>query len=101
MMGNTLQTTLDNRLEELVREQANLAGASVTGAIPDEAVLVDLGLDSLGFVKIIVEMQRTFDVDPFGREDTISYPETVGELKELYRRYAAGDESHPSCSKTL
>jgi acyl carrier protein len=94
-MKITSQSNLDIRLEELVSEQAKLAGATVSGKMGDEAKLVDLGLDSLGFVTIIVEMQRTFGVDPFGRTDEITYPETFGQLKALYRAHSPDSSSIP------
>jgi acyl carrier protein len=92
-MGSSVQKTLDGRLEELVREQAKLAGAPAIGAISDESMLVDVGLDSLGFATIIVEMERAFGVDPFGLQDEITYPETFGELKALYHRHSAPADS--------
>lgn len=99
-MTQGMMKTPDARLEELVREQAKLAGATAIGSIPDEAMLVDVGLDSLGFATIIVEMERTFGVDPFGHEDEITYPETFGELKALYRRDLAAGGSSEAHGKT-
>jgi hypothetical protein len=63
-------------------------------------MLVDVGLDSLGFATVIVEIKRTFGVDPFGREDAITYPETLGELKALYRPYSSTGGSSAARDKT-
>lgn len=85
---------LDRTLLEIVRQQIELAGAKAPSAIPDTARLVDVGLDSLGFATVMVEMKRSFLVDPFDRSDDIFYPETMGELKSLYR--AALETKNPT-----
>lgn len=76
---------LDQTLLKIIRQQIELAGAKAPREIPDAARLVDIGLDSLGFATVMVEMKRSFLVDPFDRTDDILYPETLGELKSLYR----------------
>ncbi len=67
-----------------VRRQAAASGGGVTGALTRDTALADTGLDSLGFTTLVIELERQLGIDPFGGEDEIMYPETFGELLDLY-----------------
>lgn len=79
---------LETRIAELVRAEAELAGGQ-PGEIRRETVLAHTGLDSLGFTSLMVTIEQEFGIDPFGGLDEISYPETFGELVQLYQREEA------------
>lgn len=67
-----------------VRKQAAASSGGVTGALTRDTLLADTGLDSLGFTTLVIELERRLGVDPFGGDDDIMYPETFGELLDLY-----------------
>jgi acyl carrier protein len=79
---------LEHRIAQIVRSEAELAGGQ-PGEIRHATVLADTGLDSLGFTSLMVTMEQEFGIDPFSGVDEIVYPETFGELVELYQREAA------------
>ncbi|HLL32020.1 MAG TPA: acyl carrier protein [Allosphingosinicella sp.] len=81
---------LENRLAEIIRKEAELAGGR-PGEITPDTILADTGLDSLGFATLMVTIEQEFGLDPFGGRDEISYPETFGELLRLYRREASSE----------
>lgn len=78
---------LEHRLAELVRTEAELAGGQ-PGNIRRDTILAQTGLDSLGFTTLMVTVEKEFGLDPFGGLDEITYPETFGQLVDLYEREA-------------
>ena len=75
-------------MEELIaaelRKQAAESGTAYTGPLTRATLLADTGLDSLGFTTLVIELERRLGVDPFASDDEIMYPETFGELLDLY-----------------
>ena len=69
---------------EVAREQSkSLAPLS------DELGLLETGLDSLCFAIIVARLEDRFGVDPFGADDEIDFPVTVGDFIRLYEHAAA------------
>lgn len=52
--------------------------------INDDAVLLETGLDSLGFAILVALLEEELDVDPFQIMDTSVYPRTFGEFVSIY-----------------
>lgn len=67
-----------------VLKQAGSAGGGHQGPLRRDTPLADTGLDSLGFTTLIIDLERKLGVDPFGGDEEIVYPETFGELVDLY-----------------
>ena len=72
-----------------VLKQAQASGGSFAGPLQADTSLAATGLDSLGFTTMIIDLERTLGTDPFGGDEEIVYPETFGELVELYRGAAS------------
>ena len=56
----------------------------------DDAVLLQSGMDSLGFAILVARLEQELGYDPFVLIDTPIYPKTFGEFVEIYTRF----ESH-------
>ena len=65
-------------------KQARQSGSGFNGQLARNTSLADTGLDSLGFTTLVIDLERQLGVDPFGGSDEIAYPETFGELVDLY-----------------
>ncbi|MCG7531154.1 acyl carrier protein [Psychrobium sp. MM17-31] len=52
--------------------------------INDDAVLLETGLDSLGFAILVALLEEELDIDPFQIMDTPVYPRTFGEFVSIY-----------------
>ena len=50
----------------------------------DDAVLLETGLDSLGFAVLITRLEDELGYDPFTLMDEPEYPQTLGELVAIY-----------------
>ena len=56
--------------------------------IADDAVLLDTGLDSLGFAILVALLEDELDFDPFQLMESPVYPVTFGEFVSIYERYS-------------
>lgn len=52
--------------------------------LEDDVVLLQSGLDSLGFAILIANLEDRLDYDPFTMIETPTYPKTFGELVSIY-----------------
>jgi len=69
--------------EEVWRDQNSTAPPS----LETSTVLLDTGLDSLGFAIIVTRLEELFDYDPFSLADDAYYPQTFGEFAAFYEKY--------------
>lgn len=56
--------------------------------IPDDTVLLETELDSLGFAILVALLEEQLDYDPFQLMDDAIYPRTFGEFVAIYHKYA-------------
>lgn len=54
--------------------------------ITDDLILLDTGLDSLGFAILVVELEARLGFDPFTTADEAFYPSTFGEFVSFYEK---------------
>ena len=57
--------------------------------IKDSAILLQTGLDSLGFAILVALLEEELDLDPFQLMDEPVYPTTFGEFVAIYEKYSA------------
>lgn len=55
--------------------------------LEEDTILLDSGLDSLGFVILVSVLEEELGFDPFSIMDEPIYPDTFGELVEIYQKY--------------
>ena len=53
----------------------------------DETVLLDTGLDSLGFAIIVTRLEEELGYDPFSVSNETFYPQTFKEFVQFYDAY--------------
>lgn len=54
--------------------------------ITDDLILLDTGLDSLGFAILVVELEARLGFDPFTTADEAFYPTTFGQFVSFYEK---------------
>jgi acyl carrier protein len=54
----------------------------------DDLVLLDSGLDSLGFAVLVARLEDTLGVDPFTAAEDAMFPVTFGEFVQVYENGA-------------
>lgn len=62
------------------REQNEAEAPELT----DDTILLDTGLDSLGFAIVVTRMEEELGYDPFSLTDEPVYPQTFGEFVAFY-----------------
>lgn len=76
------------KIIEIMREIAAESGAGNLADINDDTVLLDSGLDSMGFAILVARLEEDLGYDPFTMMSDPVYPRTVGEFVAIYQRYA-------------
>lgn len=54
--------------------------------LDDDVVLLESGLDSLGFAILVATLEEKLDFDPFTMMDEPIYPTTYGQFVEIYEK---------------
>lgn len=80
-------TNLRDQITTAMQEIADMRGTEV-GVLVDETVLLESGLDSLGFAILVARLEEELGYDPFVMMDVPVYPNTLIEFIEIYQRFA-------------
>lgn len=80
-------TILRNQIITAIKETADVRGSEI-GSLNDETVLLESGLDSLGFAILVARLEEELGYDPFVMMDEPVYPRTLAEFVEIYQRFA-------------
>ncbi|TFV76106.1 acyl carrier protein [Blastococcus sp. CT_GayMR19] len=56
--------------------------------LQDDDILLESGLDSLGFAVIVTRLEESLGYDPFTVMDEPVYPQTLGEFVDIYAAHA-------------
>jgi hypothetical protein len=76
---------VEARIRELMAECAAMSGQTLVADLSDDLVLLESGLDSLGFATLVVRLEEELGYDPFTMREEVVYPRTLGEFVAIYR----------------
>lgn len=79
-MSSSIRSTILTTLQQVAAEQ----GASLPDNLSDHLVLLESGLDSIGYAILVVELEQKLGFDPFLESKVPIYPATLGELVDFY-----------------
>ena len=71
-------------INQLIAEVATMTDCKVVLPLSDEIVLLDSGLDSLGFAILVARLEEEQGLDPFSDMAEVIYPRTFGEFVAIY-----------------
>ncbi len=74
-------------IESIFTESLREAGVAIPVSFEDELVLLESGLDSLGFAVLVTRLELALGYDPFSIMDEPTYPQTFGEFIAIYERF--------------
>ena len=60
----------------------------ILAPLREDLVLVDSGLDSLGFAVLVARLEDKLGVDPFTASEDASFPVTFGDFVKVYENGA-------------
>ena len=55
--------------------------------LTNDLILLDSGLDSMGFAVLVVELEEKLGFDPFTLADEAFYPSTFGDFVNFYEKH--------------
>lgn len=78
-------------IEQTLRKA--LKDNNLDGNMPLEegTVLLEIGIDSLGFAILIARLETELGYDPFTLDSEAYYPSTYGEFVRYYEKFAPSD----------
>ena len=79
---------LTEQISKAISEIAETTGTGLKGVLTTETVLLDSGLDSLGFAILVSRLEEELGYDPFVLMTDAVYPKTFGEFVGIYKQYA-------------
>ncbi|HMO94010.1 MAG TPA: acyl carrier protein [Pirellulaceae bacterium] len=71
-----------------MRQVAAETDCKLVSVIEDNSVLLETGIDSLGFAILVARLEEELGYDPFVMMEEPTYPRTFGEFVEIYQRFA-------------
>lgn len=78
---------LREQIVTAMQETAEAMGKRIDSNIADSIVLLESGLDSLGFAILVSRLEEDLGYDPFVLMTEPYYPRTLGEFVAIYERY--------------
>ena len=83
--------TLDSKIREIFTDTFTMQNeGQVAPVLTPDTVLLDTGLDSLGFAILVTRLEEELGYDPFSLSADAYYPRTYQEFLDFY------EENQPS-----
>lgn len=82
-----IREEITNKLKENLEDN----DVEVTLPFADDMVLLESGLDSLGFAILVTRLEIALGYDPFTLMDEAVYPSTFIEFVQIYEKYKPVD----------
>ena len=79
----SVKLTITRQMEEIAREHGK-----ILAPLRDDLVLLDSGLDSLGFAVLVARLEDKLGVDPFTAAEEAVFPVTFGDFVKVYENGA-------------
>lgn len=73
---------------ESIQRIAEENDLELSPSLNDDSVLLESGLDSLGFAILVADLEGSLGFDPFVMMDEPVYPNTLGEFVAIYQQFS-------------
>jgi acyl carrier protein len=80
-MSSELRRHISDTFADVFREHTHLPALP---ELQDDSVLLETGLDSLGFAILVIRLEEELGYDPFVLATDAYYPRTFGEFVDFY-----------------
>ena len=75
----SIKLTIMDQMKQIAREHGK-----TLAPLHDDLVLLDSGLDSLGFAVLVARLEDTLGIDPFTAAEDAIFPLTLGDFVKVY-----------------
>ena len=79
----SVKLTIIDQMTEIAREHGK-----ILAPLRDDLVLLDSGLDSLGFAVLVARLEDQLGIDPFTASEDAHFPVTLGDFVKVYENGA-------------
>ena len=79
----SVKLTIMGQMEEIAREHGK-----ILAPLRDDLVLLDSGLNSLGFAVLVARLEDKLGIDPFTASEDALFPVTFGDFVKVYENGA-------------
>lgn len=79
--------TIDTLIQKEIKELFDERELESSSNLEKSTVLLETGLDSLGYAILVTRLEETLGYDPFTLSPDPIYPRTYGEFLDLYVRF--------------
>ena len=79
----SVKLTIVDQMAQIAREHGK-----ILTPLRDETVLLDSGLDSLGFAVLVARLEDRLGIDPFTASEDALFPVTFGDFVKVYENGA-------------
>ena len=76
-----------NEIIESFEEIISKIEGVVIPTLDENTILLETGLDSLGFAALVATLEEKTGIDPFSLSKEAYYPKTFGEFVAFYEKY--------------
>lgn len=80
---------LEQTIRQTLEQVALIADCQLIEDINGNTVLLQSGLDSLGFAMLVAQLEEDLGIDPFSQMQIAIYPRTFAEFVGIYRQALA------------
>ncbi len=79
----SVKLTIMDQMEQIAREHGK-----ILAPLREDLVLLDSGLDSLGFAVLVARLEDKLGIDPFTASEDALFPVTFGDFVKVYENGA-------------
>lgn len=83
----TAKETTEQQIRDAMIQVAQISDCQLVSEIKNDTVLLQSGLDSLGFAMLVAQLEEDLGFDPFSQMAIAVYPSTFGEFVSIYHQY--------------
>ena len=80
---------LEQQIKDAMAQVALIADCTLQNDINSDTVLLQSGLDSLGFAMLVAQLEEDLGIDPFSQLQLAIYPRTFAEFVSIYQQALA------------
>lgn len=78
---------MEKTIRKYFDEALNATGSKLNQELNNNTVLLESGLDSLGFALLVALLEEELGFDPFAELDDVLYPSTFSEFVQVYEQF--------------
>jgi acyl carrier protein len=82
---------IEPTIKSVMKQVAELNDCKLVDNITLNTVLLESGLDSLGYAMLVAQLEEELGFDPFTEQQIVSYPSTFAEFVGIYQTFVDRD----------